>query len=121
VRYLWPWWRRLLVRALVLVLALGAAPLNCLAAQPADPPPPAPALAAAIQQAVQLEVGTMKKVSPNAAQQSGASAAEPARFFKTKAGVVALVLLAAGTGYALYSTSHDRIKSPKVPYGGTWK
>jgi len=30
-------------------------------------------------------------------------------------------LLAAGTGYALYSTSHDRIKSPKVPYGGTWK
>jgi hypothetical protein len=31
------------------------------------------------------------------------------------------VLLAAGTGYALYSTSHDRIKTENVKYGGTWK
>lgn len=122
MKYLWPSWRRLLARALVLVLALGAVPINCLAAEPAGPPQSSPTLAAAIQQAVQQETGKVTKVTPNAARQSGApAAAESGSFFKTKTGVITLVLLAAGTGYALYSTSHDRITSPKVPYGGTWK
>jgi hypothetical protein len=31
-------------------------------------------------------------------------------FFKTRTGVAVLVVMAVGTGYALYSTSHDRIK-----------
>ena len=33
-------------------------------------------------------------------------------FFKTPAGIITLVAVGAGVGYALYSTSHDRIKSP---------
>jgi len=33
-------------------------------------------------------------------------------FFKKPAGIVALILVGVGTGYALYSTSNDRIKSP---------
>ena len=120
MKYLWPSWRRPLARALVLVLAVGAAPPNCLAAEPADPPQSSPTLAAAIQQAVQQESGKVAKVSPNAARQSGApAAAEPGGFFKTKTGVITLVLFAVGTGYALYSTSHDRIKSPNQQYGGT--
>lgn len=32
-------------------------------------------------------------------------------FFKSKAGVATLVIVAVGTGYALYSASNDRIKS----------
>jgi drug/metabolite transporter (DMT)-like permease len=33
-------------------------------------------------------------------------------FFKTKAGVAVLAAFGAGVGYALYSVSNDRIKSP---------
>ena len=33
-------------------------------------------------------------------------------FFKSPAGAVALVVMAVGTGYAIYSTQHDRITSP---------
>ena len=117
-------WRRLVVRALVLVLALGAAPLNCLAGGPAGPPQPAPTLTASIQKAVQHEVGKVAKVRPNAARQAGASSAgemSSGSFFKTPAGVLTIVLLAAGTGYALYSTSHDRVSSPNQAYGGSKK
>jgi hypothetical protein len=33
-------------------------------------------------------------------------------FFKTRTGVLVLVVMAAGTGYALYSVKEDRIHSP---------
>lgn len=33
-------------------------------------------------------------------------------FFKTKTGVIALMAIAVGTGYALYSAQHDRVNSP---------
>ena len=33
-------------------------------------------------------------------------------FFKSTAGIVTLILVGVGTGYAMYSTSNDRIKSP---------
>jgi hypothetical protein len=80
-------------------------------------------LAASIQKAVQHESGNVAKVAPNAARQAGTSSTGPGStgFFKSRAGVATLILLAAGTGYALYSTSHDRIKTENVTYGGTWK
>jgi hypothetical protein len=40
------------------------------------------------------------------------SPAQSTSFFKTKPGIIALVVMAAGTGYALYSVSNDRITSP---------
>jgi hypothetical protein len=33
-------------------------------------------------------------------------------FFKTPLGIAALAVMVAGTGYAIYSAKHDRIKSP---------
>lgn len=33
-------------------------------------------------------------------------------FFKSRPGQIALTVMAVGTGYAIYSTQHDRIKSP---------
>lgn len=33
-------------------------------------------------------------------------------FFKTRPGIIALAVMAAGTGFALYSATHDRIHSP---------
>ena len=116
-------WRRTVARLLVIALAVAAAPVNCLAGEPPGNPPAAPTLAASVQQAVQNEVGKVEKVAPRAANRASASAAaEPSgNFFKSRAGIVTIVLLGAGTAYALYSTSHDRVKSPKVPYGGTWQ
>jgi len=122
VKYLVRPWRRTVARLLVLALAVGAAPVNCLASEPAGPPQTSPTLSASIQKAVQQEAGKVAKVSPKAARQAGASAPadmSSGSFFKSKAGIITIAILAAGTGYALYSTSNDRITSPKVPYGGT--
>ena len=121
MKYLLRPWRRTVARLLVLALAVGAAPVNCLAGEPAGPPQSAPTLSASIQKAVQQESGKVAKVSPKAARQAGTSApgdTSSGGFFKSKAGIVTIALLAAGTGYALYSTSNDRVKSPNVPYGG---
>jgi hypothetical protein len=114
-------WRRTVARLLVLALAVGAAPVNCLASEPAGPQQASPTLAASMHKAVQQEAGKVAKVSPRAARQAGASApadTSSGGFFKSKAGVATILLLAAGTGFALYSTSHDRVKSPNVPYNG---
>jgi len=121
VNYLVRPWRRTVARLLVLALAVGAAPVNCLASEPGSPPQSSPTLSASIQKAVQQESGKVAKVSPKAARQTGASApgdASSGGFFRSKAGIVTLVLLGVGTGYALYSTSNDRVKSPNVPWGG---
>ena len=124
MKYLVRPWRRTVARMLVLALAVGAAPVNCLASEPAGPPQSSPNLSASIQKAVQQEAGKVAKVSPKAARQAGATAAAETSsggFFKSKAGIITIALLAAGTGYALYSTSNDRVTSPNQPYGGTWK
>ena len=124
MKYLVRPWRRTVAQMLVLALAVGAAPVNCLASEPAGPPPSSPTLSASIQKAVQQETGKVAKVSPQAARQTGAGTpadTASAGFFKSKAGVITILLLAAGTGYALYSTSNDRVTSPNQPYGGTYK
>jgi hypothetical protein len=122
VKYLERPWRRPIARILIVALFLGSAPMYCLAGEPPGPPQPTPTLAASIDRAVQHEVGKVSTVAPRAARQAGSTAESSSKsFFKSKAGIVTVVLLAAGTGMALYSTSHDRIKSPKVEYGGTWK
>jgi hypothetical protein len=114
-------WRRRVARVLVLALAFGTVPIVCLAGPPPGPSSPASPIAASADKAVQHDVGQIAKASPNVARQSTANAQASGGFFKSKAGVITIVLLAAGTGFALYSTSHDRVKSPQVTYGGTWK
>ena len=111
-------WRRLLARVLVLVLAVGAVPADCLAG--GTPPPPGestPTLAASIQKAVAMETAKMGKArasSSVASQDPGQPRTDlgSKSFFKKPAGIVALILAGVGTGYALYSTSNDRVKSP---------
>lgn len=124
MKYLVRPWRRTVARMLVVALALGAAPVTCLASEPGNPPQSSSTLSASIQKAVQQEAGKIAKVSPKAARQAGASAPadrSSGSFFKSKAGIATVVLMAAGVSFAIYSTSHDRIKSPEVAYGGTWK
>jgi len=111
-------WRRHLARVLILALVAGAVPADCLAG--GTPPPPgesAPTLAASIQKAAVMESAKMGKArasSSVAAQDPGQPRTDlgSTSFFKKPAGIVALILVGVGTGYALYSTSNDRIKSP---------
>jgi len=45
------------------------------------------------------------------AEQSSAAKQKPS-FFKSGPGAVALAVMGAGVGYAIYSASHDKINSP---------
>lgn len=40
------------------------------------------------------------------------SSTQGTSFFKTRPGAIALVVMALGGGYAIYSASHDKINSP---------
>lgn len=125
MKYLVRPWRRPVARVLVLALILGVVPMYCFAGEPPKAPSASPStLSASIDRAVRSEAANIGKVAPRALQQTGTTAvtrSSPGGFFKTKAGIVSMVLLAAGTGFAIYSVSHDRVSSAKVPYGGTWK
>ena len=110
-------WRRLLARVLVLALALGALPADCLAGGTPPPGESTPTLAASIQKAVAIETAKMGKARAS----SSVASQDPAQpkadlgsksFFKSPAGIVVLILVGVGTGVALYSTSNDRISSP---------
>jgi hypothetical protein len=54
---------------------------------------------------------------PSARRSGARKAAQPTQgqdrsFFKTGPGIVAIAVMVVGTGYAIYSTQNDRIKSP---------
>lgn len=65
------------------------------------------------------DVGTLQSRMPRAeaatlrrSRQSQDPATQSPRFFRTRAGILVVAVMAAGVGYALYSTRHDRIHSP---------
>jgi hypothetical protein len=45
-------------------------------------------------------------------QQTTSATTHGTSFFKSKPGMIALAVMGIGTGYALYSAQHDRVKSP---------
>ena len=96
----------------MLVLSLALIPL------PAAASDAAPATKAKVSQ-VSLKEGAARaaKRTPLAsgrlrrAEQDAGTKSSPT-FFKTPAGALALAVMVAGVGYAVYSTKHDRITSP---------
>jgi len=102
-------WRWRLARCVALAVIIALCPLPALAGdqdQPAGKTPGIRASAAAIATRQPLEA------SPSAAAQGQSNPGKPASFFKSPAGVVVIAMLAAGAGYAIYSTQNDRITSP---------
>jgi hypothetical protein len=97
-------------RVLVIALMLAATPLPTLAGEPPAPAPPRPSLTVLVQQAA--AVTAIKPVRAQAATGVDRSALGSPSFFKKPAGIAVLAALAAGAGYALYSTQHDRVTSP---------
>jgi hypothetical protein len=102
-------------RAAILTIALTLVPLPLLAA---DPPAAAPAqpLKSSIEMHAKRDVlVTPAKQSLSTGQSAtraqGSNDPHQPGFFRSPAGIACLAVIAAGTGYALYSASHDRIHS----------
>jgi hypothetical protein len=105
-------WRRPVLRVLTLALAVAVAPMPALAGEtPANTPGP---IQASIQKAVASQVVVLTKAPAARADQASGTTTDlgSKSFFKSKAGIVTLIVVGVGVGATLYSTSHDRVKSP---------
>jgi len=102
-----PWVRSL---AATLVLLLGGAFVAPPAAADGVEAPAAARLSASV--AVKLQ--TLQPPARAFVQGAPAASSEGRPFFRSPAGIAAIVLMVAGTGYVAYSASHDRkpVKSP---------
>ncbi|HOC16998.1 MAG TPA: hypothetical protein PKK95_01960 [Vicinamibacterales bacterium] len=99
--------RRHCGRIFALALAVALLPLPVLA----DEGP------AAVKPGIRVSAAAIATSEPLAATaapaaQSGPSDAGSVSFFKKPVGIAALIVFAAGVGYAVYSTQNDRISSP---------
>ena len=102
-------WRWRLARFVALAVIIALCPLPALAGDQGQPAtgktPGIRASAAAIATRQPLEA------SRSTAAQGQSTPGKAASFFKSPIGVVVLATLAAGVGYAIYSTQNDRITS----------
>jgi hypothetical protein len=105
VKYQFRSWRPA-VRVFALALVLAAIPLPGLAEE-SNKPFPTPGLKASIASAAASGTVTLEQAKPSAAPAEAQVGSKS--FFKTPIGVVVLAVMAAGTGYAIYSANHDRI------------
>lgn len=104
-----------MMRAAGLVVITALLPLPAAASDTATTASAStPTVKASMERIVAREVAATpakKKVAARDDQQ-GSSAGSSPGFFKSTPGMIALAVMAAGTGYALYSAQHDRIHSP---------
>lgn len=106
-------WCGRMVRALTLGIITALIPLPAAAAgDTATKAPPAPKIKASMEKIVARDVAATpaRKTVVRADRQAGSTGSTG--FFRTGPGMFALAVMAVGTGYALYSASHDRIHSP---------
>ena len=68
--------------------------------------------AAAAKAASRAAMAAPRTTTARRAAQSNSSERESTRWFKTTPGAIALAVMVIGSGYAVYSVSHDRITSP---------
>ena len=97
----------------MLAVAVALTPLPALASDSTSASKATPQPKVSLQTAVAREaakMATATTVARHDAQSTGSTGGSG--FFKSKPGMIALVVMAVGTGYALYSAQHDRVKSP---------
>lgn len=107
-------WRPSVARVGVLAVAIAVAPLPVAAGESGAPAAkPAPGIRTAVEKVVATQKLEVTRTAARA-QQTGSTSTDlgSTSFFRSPAGIIALVALAAGVGYTLYSTSNDRVKSP---------
>ena len=105
-----PIWRGRVPRAVLLALITSLVPATSLAAAE-RPTPRVSALKAAV---TNVPGSSSSKARParSTTRATQSQSAQDVSFFKTKPGILALAVMVAGAGYAVYSTQNDRIKSP---------
>lgn len=101
----------------LLVLAAALIPLPVTAADSATATPTTNTARTSLHQAITREAARAAVHTPMAAaapvrRENQDSGNGVTHFLKSKPGMIALSVMAIGTGYAIYSVSHDRIKSP---------
>jgi hypothetical protein len=103
-----------MTRALALVIVIALIALPAAASDTSTPASAStPTVKASMERIVARDVAAtpLRKTAARADRQGTGAGSSPG-FFRTTPGMIALVVMAAGTGYALYSASHDRIHSP---------
>lgn len=100
----------LVVRVLVLALAVAAAPMPSLAGESSPGAPAKPVLRDAIAKAA-ASIPVAKARAQGGGAKADKSELGSTSFFAKPAGIIAIIVVAAGTAYAVYSASHDRIHS----------
>jgi hypothetical protein len=108
------WWCGAVTRAVVLAMITALIPLSAAASDTATAPtsPKSPTIKASMDRIVARDVAVTAAAKGVAREErQTASPGSAPGFFKSKPGMIALVVLAAGTGYALYSAQNDRIHS----------
>ena len=103
-------WRGVLPRAVLLAVIIALVPLPVAASNGADAK--TPTIKASMERIVarDLNAAPASSAAVRAARQGQNPGDSPA-FFKSRPGMIALAVMVAGTGYALYSAQHDRIHS----------
>ena len=106
-------WRGFLPRAGLFAVILALVPLPVAAADDAAQAKTTSNIKASMERIVSRDIASAPVASSLARPaRQGQTPGSSSGFFKSKPGIIALVVMAAGTGYALYSASHDRIHSP---------
>jgi len=101
----------MMARVLLLALAVAAAPVPVLAAGDSPTPPGAPVLKDAIAKVAATEVAASARAQKSSGATADKSELGSTSFFKKPAGIIALVVVAAGGAYMAYSMKHNRIHS----------
>jgi len=104
-------WRGAVARAVMIVVAAALIPMPASGAD-GKPAPNVNTFRASMQTAVAREAAKSPAARSARRAQQDKPSSQSTSFFKTGPGIAALVVMAAGTGYAIYSASHDRIHSP---------
>ena len=99
------------IRFVWIVVITALVPLPAIAGDPGTAKP-TPSIRESATQIVARDVSAARvpAVRARAARQGSTSPASTS-FFKSRPGMIALAVVAAGTGYAIYSAQHDRIHS----------
>ena len=104
--------RSCLARAGLFAMILALVPLPVAAADEAAHGKSTTNIKVSMERMVARDIASAPTASLARPARQGQAAGNSSGFFKSKPGIIALVVMAAGTGYALYSASHDRIHSP---------
>ena len=105
-------WRGRLPRAVLLAVVVSLTPLPVAAAEKRPAGESGPIKASIRNIAVEPGTAGPAKSTPTSRRARQSGPVRDGSFLKSRPGLLALAVMVAGVGYALYSTQNDRITSP---------